>query len=87
MCVYVRVLEMLTVVRFEEFLDDRIGKEVMAKVRPKARALMMKEFDEFVRGPPPLPPSLPHGTNRINSRRSNGTFATFLHRMNTLSMV
>lgn len=50
---------MLTVVRFEEFLDDRIGKEVMAKVRPKARALMMKEFDEFVRGPPPpLLPSL-----------------------------
>lgn len=55
MCVCVVVLEVLTVVRFEEFLDNKVGKEAMAKVRPKAKALMMKEFDEFVRGSP-LPP-------------------------------
>lgn len=35
----------------------------MGRVRPKAKALMMKEFDEFVRNP-----SLPHSrTNGIDS--------------------
>lgn len=41
--------------RFEEFLEKRIGEAVMAKVRPKAKALMMKEFDEFVRNPAAAP--------------------------------
>ncbi|KAI5850386.1 hypothetical protein DFP73DRAFT_539181 [Morchella snyderi] len=35
--------------RFEEYLEGRIGADVMAKLRPEAKALMIKEFDEFIK--------------------------------------
>lgn len=35
--------------RFEEHLENRIGADVMAKLRPEAKAAMMKEFDEFIK--------------------------------------
>lgn len=35
--------------RFEEYLEGRIGADVMARIRPEAKALMMKEFDEFIK--------------------------------------
>ncbi|KAH8145140.1 uncharacterized protein LAJ45_10920 [Morchella importuna] len=35
--------------RFEEYLENRIGAGVMAKIRPEAKASMIKEFDEFIK--------------------------------------